>query len=752
MKKPSLFLFIMRLAFYLTVASLLLIHPGISISYDRVGFIQWFLIIPIGALLAFLPPPKARLRNKFIITLIPIGILSVMAGGFSYLALAPFSAGAISFMLTLLLFHYPRWGKISVLEPFFLAWVCLRLLAFSRSGEDAAQESLSLTQFTLVWTAAVFFLHSAVVYFCLYPGSRGAKAEGLVFGISAAAALALVLFVLPADFIRNTIIDNLLPDRRDRMLKPSDSEGIPDSGGGRRRDGRRSSDRGSERRPSLHGLSEHDWPGGGSQRSRGQGGGEQDRQYTVMVVASKHEPLYMGNSIRGSFDPAAGFLSSPDEVLNSLPSRRLFVTWFDNEPVFDLGRERRNVFSLSTLSQKFLPYRPFAIEPTILSENSGPLRYIHNLVSYIHIDDPIGLLFAPVRNLNSLEKIDLAPYLELPLKESDRELFLSHLDKVLESWQKQREGIMGDAHNEYMEKVLAILHGFSDYQYTANFDENSSIPALIDFLFNTMEGDCVEFSNSAALLGRLAGIPSRVVTGYLAAEDLQSDAHLRGLSALRNRIPALQRFPFEDLYLVTNAHGHSWPQFYIPDYGWLDFEATLFAIPPVGFGDANLRDVVIPLLDENQVFSPIRSFPWKAVFRVLAFLAVLAVIGAYSLRYGRELMLRFGVQRGGTEGARSLYLLLLARLAADGKPIKPVSKTAPEYAQLFSGAGDGASFAAFAAIYSELRWRTFTDKALLDERFGGLKNEYNRILAENRRKGLRAFFVRIFSLRGLLYL
>jgi len=460
----------------------------------------------------------------------------------------------------------------------------------------------------------------------------------------------------------------------------------------------------------------------------------------------------MGNSIRGRLDPVAGFLPGPDEVLNNLPSQRLFVTWFDSDPVNDLGREKWEVFSLSTLSQKFLPYRPFAIEPTILSENTGPFRYIHRLVSNVHHNDPLNLLSAPVRSLSPLEKIDLASCLELPLEEKDREVFRSQLDHFLESWQEHRERIMGNTHNAYMEKILAILHGFSEFQYNANSDNNSSISVLVDFLVNTKDGDCVEMSNTAAILGRLAGIPSRVVTGYLVSEGLQTPTHIRGLAALRSRIPALQGFPLEDLFLVTDAHGHSWPQFYIPDYGWLDFEATLFAIPPIGFGDANLRDVVIPLLDENQVFAPVRAFPWEAVLRVFVLLAVLALAGAYSLRYGREAVLRLRVRRGGREGTRSLYLLLLSRLAADGKPIKPVSKTAPEYARIFEGVGEGGSFAGFAALYTELRWREFSDTTERDERFELLLGEYKKILAENRRKGLLAFFIRIFSLRGLAYL
>ncbi|MDR1637567.1 MAG: hypothetical protein LBR93_09535, partial [Treponema sp.] len=219
-------------------------------------------------------------------------------------------------------------------------------------------------------------------------------------------------------------------------------------------------------------------------------------------------------------------------------------------------------------------------------------------------------------------------------------------------------------------------------------------------------------------------------------------------------------FPFEDLYLVTDAHSHSWTQFYIPGYGWIDFEATAFAIPPVGFGNANIRDVVIPLIDETQVFSPVRAFPWRAVLRALGILAITVLLCAYALRYGRELALRLGSRRPGRRGARSLYLLLLARLAADGKPIKPASKTAVEYSRLFPASdgipadpgGSGSPFAGFAALYSELRWREFGAPGEEADSSRRLREEYRNIIAATRRPGLRAFVTRIFSLRGLAYL
>jgi hypothetical protein len=217
----------------------------------------------------------------------------------------------------------------------------------------------------------------------------------------------------------------------------------------------------------------------------------------------------------------------------------------------------------------------------------------------------------------------------------------------------------------------------------------------------------------------------------------------------------LQKFPFDQLFMVTNLHSHSWTQFFIPDYGWLDFESTAFSIPPQGMGDFNNWDVVIPLFDEQQTFSNLKKFPWRAVGRAIINLAIIALICAYALRYGRELILYVNSRNANFDirtRTRSLYLLLLARLAADGQPIKPASKTASEYSQLFRGQEDTSCFKPFADIYSELRWRQFDNPVEMEVKFEMLKIKYQNILNSTCRPGLHRWFIRIISLRGLAYL
>jgi hypothetical protein len=773
MKRSPIVLFWLRLFLYLSGPALILLHPGIAVTFDRISFTQWFVIIPAMAFLAFISQPKFSFRDRCLVAGVILLLFAAWVGWFGFGTLQILLAGVISFTLTYLLFNYPRWAKPAALEPFFVAWVCLRLLSLSRSGDDVAGQSESLTQFIFVWTAVVFLLYSFVIYLCLFPKSSGGAAkEGALFALAAAGLLVLVMIVLPADFVRNSVIDNLLPEKIPEKIRESSEYGLPKEAEGRRKGRKTIPQSGDKHEQGLRGISEYSWQNKLSRGKKGDGSKSDNRQYMVMIVAADREPVYMGDVFRGQLDPVEGFLPSPQEQLNKLAKQRFFTTWFDNEPEVDTGREKQEVSSISTIPQKYFPYRPVSIDPTILSENTGPLRYIHQVVSNTHLGDPLALIFQSSRPLSSFEKNLLAPYAEISLNESDAEAFRTYLNKALEKWKKDRNEILADLIkrdevpepvNEHLETIFALLTGFSTYQYNLSYTDDLNVEMIKDFLLTNTEGDCVEFSNSLALLGRLAGIPSRVVTGYLAAESLQTPAHLRGLANLRTKIPYLQQFPLDNLFLVTNLHAHSWTQFYIPDFGWLDFEATMFAIPPEGEGDFSTWDVVIPLIDEKRVFSQIRKFPWLAVLRAAAFFAAFALVCAYLLRYGRELALYLGTRRGGRAGARSLYLLLLARLAADGKPVKPASKTALEYAQLFPfkktdaaagavGVEENPHLKNFASLYTEMRWRDFKESAQMDECFIKLKQEYKNILETTKRGGIHGPLLRIISLRGLGYL
>ncbi|MDR1179858.1 MAG: transglutaminase domain-containing protein [Spirochaetales bacterium] len=778
-------LFSTRLFLYFAVFSLPLIHPGIPVAYDKSGIILWFCVVPLEALIAFVPLRSLKIRGRLICAAAVLFIGCLAGAGLNPAALPGVGIGCLSFALSFLLFRFPRWGGIAISEQIFLALICFRMLGFSRSSEEVAADSAALTQGILIFTIAVFLLHGMVIYYCLYRRRAEASAktgkkrrEFAVFATGAAAALLLLIVFLPSDFVKNSVISNLLEDRINPPPVPLDEEGegMPNGNLRSRRGDRRMFPQGNRGQgnqgdgdgPRLQGIPESRWPGdsdrgemdgddgdmdgdGGGDRGnengrRGAGGNQAQRQYAVMVVAAKRSPVYAAGAYLGDLHPLRGFRPSKDEILNSLPTMRLLETWLDSSPGYErdyeYGRSSLEVFSLSTLPEKYLPYRPKAVEPTVLQRGYGPFRYSHSVISDISISGPRD--WQDCRQPSAEEEVQYAEFLDVALAKNDLVFFEAHLRGALEAAQNDENNPGG-----YFGKILAILKSFEMFQYNAGYTDNTSIPALVDFLTDTKEGDCTEFSNTSAVLGRLAGIPSRVVTGFLAAEELQTPAHLRGLSVLRSQIKVLQDFPFEDLFLVTTAHRHSWVQFWLPEYGWIDFESTSFAMPPIGFGDANNRDVIIPIFEKEQEITPLRSFPWRPVLRALGILAAAAVLALYVLRYGRELILLGRARRFGTKAARALFALLLMRLAAEGKPIRAPSQTSVEYAGLFP---QDASFAAFASLYTEIRYRNIQDPAEQGKLLAVLWENYRNILRAQRRPGPHGFFKRIFSLRGLSYL
>jgi transglutaminase-like putative cysteine protease len=144
----------------------------------------------------------------------------------------------------------------------------------------------------------------------------------------------------------------------------------------------------------------------------------------------------------------------------------------------------------------------------------------------------------------------LLPYLELPQMPQ----------RVLEL----AEEITPSGAGPYT-RALAI-EDFLEKEYGYSLD----VPALpagedaVDyFLFEHRRGYCEHFATAYAVLCRLAGIPSRVVTGYSSGDYN----------------------PFTGLYEVSLGDAHAWVEIYIEGIGWITREPTPgFSLPDPGQG------------------------------------------------------------------------------------------------------------------------------------------------------------------------
>ncbi|SES15973.1 transglutaminase TgpA family protein [Salisediminibacterium halotolerans] len=115
-----------------------------------------------------------------------------------------------------------------------------------------------------------------------------------------------------------------------------------------------------------------------------------------------------------------------------------------------------------------------------------------------------------------------------------------------------------DEDNRYDQAVAVEdhLHG-PDFDYVT---EDVAVPGededyVDQFLFETQEGYCDNYSTAMVVLLRAADIPARWVKGFTAGEEIENGEDM-------NR------------YEVTNANAHSWVEVYFPEVGWIPFEPT----------------------------------------------------------------------------------------------------------------------------------------------------------------------------------
>jgi len=106
--------------------------------------------------------------------------------------------------------------------------------------------------------------------------------------------------------------------------------------------------------------------------------------------------------------------------------------------------------------------------------------------------------------------------------------------------------------------VDAVLKQFREQNYVYTLS-----PPLLgehpvdEFLFDTRRGFCEHYASSFAVLMRAAGIPARVVTGYLGGEVN----------------------PVGDYILVRQADAHAWVEIWLPNAGWMRVDPTAAVSP-----------------------------------------------------------------------------------------------------------------------------------------------------------------------------
>lgn len=106
--------------------------------------------------------------------------------------------------------------------------------------------------------------------------------------------------------------------------------------------------------------------------------------------------------------------------------------------------------------------------------------------------------------------------------------------------------------------VTAVLRHFNEQPFVYTIKPPKLGKHSVDeFLFSTRRGFCEHYASSFVFLMRAAGIPARVVVGYLGGEVN----------------------PFEDYLLVHEFDAHAWAEVWYPNRGWTRVDPTAAVAP-----------------------------------------------------------------------------------------------------------------------------------------------------------------------------
>ncbi|HCE44532.1 MAG TPA: hypothetical protein DET40_13375 [Lentisphaeria bacterium] len=108
------------------------------------------------------------------------------------------------------------------------------------------------------------------------------------------------------------------------------------------------------------------------------------------------------------------------------------------------------------------------------------------------------------------------------------------------------------AAGEYNKARALEKHLRDTFTYELGTYDLNRLNPLDDFLFNEKRGHCERFASALVLLFRQMGIPSRIAIGFVPVE--------------KNEIGGF--------FNIRDTHAHAWVEAYLPDRGWLVFDAT----------------------------------------------------------------------------------------------------------------------------------------------------------------------------------
>lgn len=152
--------------------------------------------------------------------------------------------------------------------------------------------------------------------------------------------------------------------------------------------------------------------------------------------------------------------------------------------------------------------------------------------------------YADYRLETSLDPVHRVRALQLPVNRNPKSLELA------QRWQAET----GRRPEAIVAKALQLFN--REFTYTLQ-PTQLGVHAVDEFIFDTQRGFCEHFAGSFVFLMRAAGIPARVVAGYLGGEIN----------------------PMGDYMLVRQADAHAWAEVWLENRGWMRVDPTSAVSP-----------------------------------------------------------------------------------------------------------------------------------------------------------------------------
>jgi transglutaminase-like putative cysteine protease len=317
------------------------------------------------------------------------------------------------------------------------------------------------------------------------------------------------------------------------------------------------------------------------------------------------------------------------------------------------------------------------------------------------------------------------PSLVEPLSGQAREIYLQ-LPRLDSRIRDLTESIIQRERSPSVRAIKVEDYLRNNYGYTLELPKVEPDDPLAFFLFHRKKGHCEYFASAMAVMLRVIGIPSRVITGFQ--------------SGVFNPISGSQ--------LIRSSDAHSWVEAWLPDRGWTTFDPTppdpnvprvsvwtrlsfyadavdvfwqdwvlnynlerqLQLASRVGESGRNIRLTWTdgPRLWSSQGWNRLREFASRYGYILLGVVA-LALLGKFGGRDGwrwwvnRQRMRKVQRGEGHPSDATLLYLRMLKALRQRGIE-KPAWLTPSEFARVLQEPELALLVEDFTSAYNELRF------------------------------------------------